>query len=97
MASSEYMNGLRELEVELRHSGLASLYVYGSASAGTLRPESDIDLFCDLAPDARLGLGFFALADRIAEVLGRAVDLTTREALHPLIRDDVTRGAVRVF
>ena len=97
MSEQLTLNRLRALEPELRAKGLSSLYLFGSAARGEMRAESDVDLFCDLSSDTRLGFSFFALADRIGAELGRAVDLTTREALHPLIRDDVVRGAVRVF
>lgn len=88
---------LRALEPELRRKGVASLFLFGSFARGEERPDSDVDLFCDLAPDFQLGFGFFGLAERIGEVLGRAVDLTTREGLHRLVRDEVTRDAVQVF
>ena len=88
---------LRALEPELRRKGVAALFLFGSFARGEERPDSDVDLFCDLAPDARLGFGFFALAERIGEALGRAVDLTTRDGLHRLVREEVTRDAVQVF
>lgn len=91
------LDQLRALEPELREQGIRSLYLFGSAARGELRPESDIDLFCDLDPASKLGLGFFALVDRIAHVLGRPVDMTTRQGLHPLIRDHVVHEAVQVF
>lgn len=88
---------LRELESELRASGLASLYLFGSVARGDEGAGSDVDLFCDLDPRAKLGLGFFALADRLSAALGMPVDLMTREGLHPLIREEVTRKAIQVF
>jgi uncharacterized protein len=91
------LDQLRALEPELRRSGVERLYLFGSAARGEARAESDVDLFCDLDPSAKLGFAFFALADRIAEVLGTPVDLTTRGGLHRLIRDEVTRDAVQVF
>ncbi|MBN8606143.1 MAG: nucleotidyltransferase domain-containing protein [Caulobacterales bacterium] len=91
------LSRLRALEPELKRNGIASLYLFGSLARGEETAESDVDLFCDLAPDSKLGFSFYALADRIAEVLGRRVELTTREALHPLIRNDVAQSAVRVF
>ncbi|HVV34152.1 MAG TPA: nucleotidyltransferase family protein [Vitreimonas sp.] len=88
---------LRALEPELRREGIASLFVFGSFARGQERRDSDIDLFCDLSPESKLGFGFFGLGDRIAEAVGRPVDLMTRDGLHRLIRDDVAREAIQVF
>jgi predicted nucleotidyltransferase len=97
MVDQTAMAKLRALEPELRREGITSLFVFGSFARGEERSDSDIDLFCDLSADSKLGFGFFGLADRIGRSLGRAVDLTTREGLHRLIRDDVAREAVQVF
>ena len=88
---------LRALETELRGKGLTSLYLFGSVARGEAGAGSDVDLFCDLDPHSKLGFAFFALADRLTEALGKPVDLTTRDGLHPLIREDVTREAIQVF
>ena len=97
MAERSALGRLREMESELRASGVAALYLFGSFARGEEDSASDLDLFCDLDPRAKLGLAFFALADRLSAALGLPVDLMTREGLHPLIRDEVTRTAVRVF
>lgn len=97
MAASLTLDRLRALEPELRAEGLTSLFLFGSEARGEATAQSDVDLFCDLDPASRLGFAFFAMADRIAEALGRPVELTTRNGLHPLIRDHVVRDAVQVF
>jgi|CXWL01.1.fsa_nt_gi predicted nucleotidyltransferase len=97
MNRADTLDRLRALEPELRKQGLASLYLFGSVARGQANSESDVDLFCDLEPSARLGFGFFGLADRISEALQRRVELTTRDGLHRLIRESVAREAVQVF
>lgn len=97
MSELRTLEKLRRLEPELRKQGVTSLFLFGSFARGEEHRHSDVDLFCDLAPDSKLGFGFFALADRIADAVGRSVDLTTRDGLHPLIREDVMREAVQVF
>jgi uncharacterized protein len=97
MTAQRTLEQLRTLEPELRRQGIASLFLFGSVARDEERSDSDIDLFCDLDPSSKLGFGFFALAERLAEILGRPVDLTTRQGLHPLIREDVAREAIQVF
>jgi predicted nucleotidyltransferase len=97
MVDQTAMAKLRALEPELRREGVISLFLFGSFAREEERSDSDIDLFCDLSPDSKLGFGFFRLADRIGDALGRVVDLTTRDGLHRLIRDDVAREAIQVF
>jgi predicted nucleotidyltransferase len=91
------IEALRALEPELREKGFESLFLFGSFGRGQVSAASDVDLFCDLSVSSRLGLAFYALRNRIAELVGRPVDLTTREALHPLIREEAVASAIRVF
>lgn len=76
-----------------RRYGIARLEIFGSAGRGEARPDSDIDLLYTLAPDARLGWNISALEDELADALGRRVDLISRKALHPRLRDAVLAGA----
>ena len=94
----ETLKRLRAMEPELRGRGIISLYLFGSVARDEARPDSDIDLFCDLDPKAKLGtFAFLAIADRLIEAMGRKVDLATRSGLHRLIRVDVENAAARVF
>lgn len=80
-----------------RRYGIASLEVFGSVAQGLEREGSDIDLLYTLLPGARLGWEIDDLADELAGVFGRKVDLIARKALHPLLRDEVLRGARPVY
>jgi len=97
MKRQDAIERLRAMEAELRAAGIGALFLFGSVARDEASDDSDVDLFCDLSADATIGLHFYALRDRIAETLGRSVDLTTRAGLHPLIRDRVTVAAVPVF
>lgn len=76
-----------------RRYGIARLEVFGSVSRGEAAPSSDVDVLYELAPGARLGWGIEALADELAEVLGRPVDLVSRNALHEGLRASVLAEA----
>jgi hypothetical protein len=82
----------RIAEICLRY-GAARLDVFGSVSCGEAAPDSDVDVLYELAPGARLGWDIEALADELAAVLGRPVDLVSRNALHERLRASVLAEA----
>ena len=50
----------------------------------------------EFQPDARVGLfGMARLQRQLSEILGKSVDLTTRDALHKALRDRIIKEAVR--
>ena len=78
--------------------GATSLYLFGSSARDQARPESDLDLFVDYDPEKK-----FSLVDRVGikqfleDELGMPVDVTTRDSLHPMLREGIENSAVRVF
>lgn len=82
----------------LRARGVEAAYLFGSTARGEARSDSDLDVFIDIAPDAKFSLLDLAGVHRVLnESLGRKVDVTTRESLHPKLRSEIERDAVRVF
>ncbi len=77
------------LDAVCRRYGIASLTVFGSVARGEDGPGSDIDLLYELRPGARLGWEIEDLSDELAALFGRPVDLVSRRAVHPLLRDAV--------
>lgn len=77
--------------------GATALYIYGSRARGDGRPDSDLDVFVDFDPDR---FGFVELVDlenMLSRELGLQVQLGTHDALHPLLRSQIEREAVRVL
>jgi len=82
----------------LRARGVEATYLFGSTARGEARPDSDLDIFIDIAPDEKFSLLDLAGVHRLLnESIGRKVDVTTRERLHPKLRGEIERDAVRVF
>lgn len=79
------------------HYGIARLDIFGSVARGDADPESDIDVLYVLEPGSHLGWNIEDLADELSVVLGRPVDLVSRNALHQRIRDHVLAEAQLLY
>ena len=81
----------------LRRFGVRELRLFGSAVRGEAVAASDLDLLVEYDHTAPVGLFEFVRLQRaLSELLGRPVDLATREALHPALREQILREAIRV-
>jgi len=76
-----------------RAYGIAHLELFGSAANDRAGPTSDIDLLYTLQSGRMLGWEIEELADELAELFGRPVDLVSRRALHTKLRDQVLAEA----
>lgn len=100
MRREEVIARLKETEPALRAFGVAALYLFGSHARNEAGPDSDIDVFIDVAPDAHFGLRPYMGAFRVLEGAfdhKAEIGYSTRDALSPHVRADVERDAVRVF
>ena len=85
--------GRLRLDALCRRFGIARLDVFGSVARGEGGPGSDVDLLYELAQGRALGWEIEDLSQDLADLFGRPVDLVSRKALHPLIRDQVLADA----
>ena len=98
MAVSDLTTQLGALEQAFRSRGATGFSVFGSRARGDHRPDSDLDGLIDYDPARRFSLlDLVAIERLIEEQLGIRADLTTRPALHPLLRERIEVEAVRVF
>jgi len=90
---------LRTYDAALRENGATGLFIFGSRALGTDRSDSDLDLFIDYNPAVSVPNMFrlMQIEDAISEALGIPVTITTRNALHPLMKDSIERDAVQVL
>lgn len=78
--------------------GATSLYLYGSTARDEAGPSSDMDLYLDYDPSSRFNaLDLVGIKQFLEDSLGLAVDLTTRDGLHPRLRADIEKSAIRIF
>ena len=98
MKRPELIERLKAYDALLRENGATALFVFGSRARGSERPDSDLDLFIDYDPALKIPNMFrlMQIEEKISENLGVAVTITTRDALHPLMKKDIERDAVRI-
>lgn len=69
--------------------------LFGSAARGTMNPRSDVDVAIELLPDAGVGLfEYVEMADELADLFGRPVDLGTWASMRPGVRVRAEREAL---
>jgi predicted nucleotidyltransferase len=79
-----------------RHHILRLAYL-GSAIRQELRPDSDVDVLVEFAPDKTPGLAFFAIQDELSQILGHPVALNTAHFISPYFRQRVQAEAQVVY
>jgi predicted nucleotidyltransferase len=98
MNSADALDRLRTHADAIRAMGATSLYLFGSTARDTARTVSDLDLFVDYDQRGRfnafdlVGIKLF-----LEKELALRVDLTTRDGLHPMLKADIEKTAIRVF
>lgn len=67
--------------------------VFGSMVKGKQNVKSDVDILVDFFEPIGL-FKFVELEHKLEDLLGREVDLVTRRALKPIIKEDILQQAV---
>jgi hypothetical protein len=84
MNRAELIEVLRAYDAALRDNGVTGLFIFGSRAVGAQRLDSDLDLFIDYDPEAKIPNMFrlMQIEEEISVALGIPVTITTRNALH---------------
>ena len=98
MDTPEIISKLRENEAALRAQGVRHAALFGSRARGDNRPDSDIDILIEIAPDAPVGLfEYVAITQYLADLFPVRVEVADRSTLKPLVRPSAEREAVYAF
>lgn len=98
MNRSQVLSRLHAITGALRALGAVHLYVFGSSARDDMHAASDVDIFIDRDPLKPMGLlGLAKIEAELERALGAPVDVTTRNSLHPDIRQAVEQQAIQVF
>ena len=72
--------------------------IFGSYARGDATPASDVDLYVELEPGSRRGLGLLSgLKTFFGNVVGRKVDVVFDEIKNPELRKKIKQNGIMVF
>ncbi|HSZ11092.1 MAG TPA: nucleotidyltransferase family protein [Rhizomicrobium sp.] len=96
MQRNQAIRKLRSLKPFLDRYHVKSAAVFGSVARNEGRAGSDIDIMVEFSRSPGL-LDFVKLQRELSEKFGRNVDLVTKRALHPRLKDRILGEAVYAF
>lgn len=98
MKRSEVIEQLKRQADAIRALGATSLYLFGSVARDEAGPASDLDLFIDYDPERKFSLfDLVGIKLFLEDELDAEVDVTTRDSLHPKLKDKIQQSAIRIF
>ncbi|WP_075292188.1 nucleotidyltransferase family protein [Pararhizobium arenae] len=98
MSKAETIEKLRQHAEAMKGMGATALYLFGSVGRNEADASSDIDLFIDYDSERRFSLlDLVEIKQYLEERFQLDIDVTTRSSLHPMLRDDIKRSAIRIF
>ncbi|WP_298092341.1 nucleotidyltransferase domain-containing protein [uncultured Sphingomonas sp.] len=97
MTKAEALERLRVHRTDLHAMGIEHVAIFGSTARGEAGAHSDLDLAVRLRSDIRLGWDYFTLDERVAALLGVAVDIVTEPVNRPRLQAQIDRDRVDAF
>ncbi len=98
MDKSYVISKLREHQGELKAAGIVHLRVFGSVARGEASRDSDVDLLAEFDESRRLTLLTMSrLENRLGDLLGVKVDLSSAEWMREPVRRKALSEAVLAF
>lgn len=93
MSRSQIVIPQDRIEEFCKRHHIRRLSLFGSVLRSDFRPDSDVDVLVEFAPDQVPGLAFFGMEEELSAILGRKVDLNTPGFLSGYFRDEVMNSA----
>lgn len=98
MEKAQIIDRIEHQADSIRALGATALFLYGSRTRNDSRNDSDLDVFVDFERGSGFSLMELAgIKSLLEEETGLEVHITTRGSLHPKIKADIERQAIRVL
>ncbi len=98
MSKIEAIMKLQRHAEAIKALGATSLFLFGSIARDEANTGSDLDLFVDYDRHGSFNaFDLVGIKQFLEHELGVSVDITTRDGLHPMLRAEIEKSAVRVF
>jgi predicted nucleotidyltransferase len=98
MNRQQILDRLRENERALRERGVSHAALFGSRARGDDRPDSDIDIMIEIAPDFPMDVfQYVGVVHAIEDLFPLPVDVSNLTVQKPHVRPSAQRDAVYAF
>ncbi len=97
LTRDEAIRRLHTVESKIRGLGVRRLALFGSVLRNEARPDSDVDVLVEFAPNEKTFDRFMALADLLEDTLQHRVEVITTESLSPFIGPHILAEATDVL
>ena len=98
MTRDEIIARLRASADAIKAEGVTKLAIFGSRARDDARPDSDIDVLVEVAPDSKFSLlNLIGVEHIIKDVTGLPAQATMRRSLDPRMAERIADDIVEVF
>jgi uncharacterized protein len=87
---------LTDHQSDLHNYGVQQIGLFGSYARGEANNDSDIDLLVDISKDKKTFRNFMALCYYLETLLGKKVELVTKQSLSPYIGPHILKTVTYV-
>ncbi len=91
-----FKNIISENKTILKHTyNVENIGIFGSFATGKNKETSDVDILVELSKPVGM-FKFIELEEYLSQLLGKKVDLATKKALKPAIKDEILQQVIYV-